>query len=78
MILCSVHNSIFSPQRYENFCIHANKWRKSRHFSLENGAERLQVRGYRREVRGERLEVRGEEKKSPPIIGGEIIMDNKL
>ena len=47
-VLCSIHNSIFSPQRYKNFCIYANKWRKSRHFSLEDArkrAIRLEVRG---------------------------------
>ena len=47
-VLRSIHNSIFSPQRYKNFCIYANKWRKCRHFSLEDArkrAIRLEVKG---------------------------------
>ena len=39
--------------KYKNFCIYANKWRKSRHFSLVDArkrAIRLEVKGYRLEA----------------------------
>ena len=39
-----ISNFYFNLQRYNIFCIYANKWRKSRHFSLVDAPKALQFK----------------------------------